>query len=362
MKKGKSLTQLAQELEGIRASAKDFIVPTEKMAMEVQGVERGSVGLSFQGTNYGLNNWSHSQVSTYTNIPKAYYDRILTEDPFLLSSNVNHGFGVAVQKALLAKKQENRLIRIVNGNVRAILSSRYRRLDCYDLVETVLPVMQNHELIVESAELTERRMYIKAFTRKMDVEIKKGQVIGYGLNISCSDVGSGAISIEPMTKEYVCSNGMIWDIAMRKFHIGANQGGDSIEELLTDKTKELDDMAFWAKVVDVLQASLQPDIFAKQVDKLRDAADQQIKNFNIPEVVELSMKEVGATGEGTKNSIINYLANGADGRGMNKWGLANAFTFAAQSDEVDYEMATVLEKAGAKIIELPRKNWEVIAG
>lgn len=360
MKTGKSIRELASELQRIRDTSHDFVVPTDQMLMRVNNEKIHE--LTFEDKAYSLNNWSHSQVSGYTKIPKTYYDRIKSEDALLLASNVNHGFQMAIQKALVAKKQEARMVRVTDNHVRALVSSRYRRLDFFDLLEQVFPVMADNQLEVRSSELTERRMFIKAFTRKFDTEIKKGIVVGYGLNVSCSDVGSGAVKIEPMTREYICDNGMIWDIAMRKFHIGRNQAGDSIEELLTDKTKELDDAAFWAKVKDILVASMKPEIFERQTNKLREAAGLEIKNFDIPKVVELSMSEVGVTGEGTKNSIVNYLANGADGRGLNKWGLANAFTFAAQSEDVDYETATDLEKAGSKVIELPAKKWDEISG
>ena len=56
--------------------------------------------------------------------------------------------------------------------------------------------------------------------------------------------------------------------------------------------------------------------------------------------------------ENVRRSILDNLASGADGAGMNKWGLANAVTYAAGSvEELDYDTATELERAGSKIID-----------
>jgi hypothetical protein len=357
MKTGKSLTQLAQELERIRESAKDYVVPTAQLAMD----ESGKLRMGERTEALGLTNWSASQLATYTDIPKNYFDRIRAENPALLSRNVNHGLAKIANEAGTKAKPESRMLRTIDGNVRGFLSSRYRRLDSYDLLETVFPVMQSHQLTVESAELTERRLYIKATTARLQSEVKKGDVVQYGLVISTSDVGSGSVRVEPLIYRLVCSNGMIADTAMRKFHVGKDQGGDMVEELLSDSTKELTDRAFWAQVKDVVEGSMRPEVFNAQVDRLRAAAGEQITNFDLPRVVELAMKATGVTGEGTRNSIVAALASGNEGAGMTKYGLINAFTRAAQSKDVDYDQATDLERAGGAILTLNPNQWRAIS-
>ena len=91
------------------------------------------------------------------------------------------------------------------------------------------------------------------------------------------------------------------------------------------------------------------------------AANEEIRNFDIPRVIELASKHVGVTSEGVKNSMVAYLANGADGAGLTRWGLANAFTHAAQDEEISYDDAYDLERAGAKILDLPKSAWSAIS-
>jgi hypothetical protein len=154
---------------------------------------------------------------------------------------------------------------------------------------------------------------------------------------------------------------MIASTAIRKFHVGRNQAEDDTYELLTDSTKDLTDAAFWAQVKDVVAASMQPERFNAEVDRLRIAANEPILNFDVPRVIELASKAVGVTNEGVKKSMVAYLANGADGAGLTRWGLANAFTHAAGMNDVNYDDSMDLQRAGAKVIELNANQWKHIA-
>jgi len=367
MKAGKSLVELAQELTRMQASAKDYIVPTEKLSaitFEPRSGQAQDVGLSFTNgktTSAGLTSWSAGQLANYTDIPKSYFDKIRIENPLLLADNINHGLEKIAKDAKKASKNESRLIRTLDGNVRGLLSSRYRILDAHDMLESVLPVMLDKGMQVISSEVTERRLFIKAISPKLQAEVQKGDVVQYGLTISTSDVGAGSVRVEPFNYRLVCLNGMISDTALRKYHVGKNQAENDVFELLSDRTKELTDAAFWAQVRDIVLASMRPENFQAQVDKLRIAANQPILNFDLPRVVELAMKATGLTGDVKKNSILAALASGNEGAGLTKWGLINSVTRAAQDDAFSYEESIEMERAAGQILELPKTSWEHIA-
>lgn len=360
MKSGKTLTELAQALEDIQKNAKDFVVPTEKLSMDK---DSNLVFANGDGKNKQLEPtaYAHGQLASYTGVPKQYYDKLKAESPTLLSLNVNHGLEQQAQKTSRNGSPENRMVRTIGGKVRAVLSSSYRRLDSYDLAQTVLPVLVENKFQVVSSEITETRMYLKALTPKVTAEVKTGDVVQFGLMISNSDVGAGTFRVEPLIFRLICQNGMITNTTIKKFHLGKNMAGDDVQELLTQQTLQLTDQAFFAQVRDVVIASMTPQMFEAEVNKLREAAQLPIRNFDIPQVVELSMKAVGVDGEGIKQNIIQYLANGADGAGLTKWGLANGFTYAAQQNEVSYDDSIQLERAGAKVIELHPGQWKKIA-
>ena len=359
MKTGKDLMQLATELQFLKENSKDYIVPTAKMETSF---ERGILGLHLDnGSSYTISPVAHQQLATYSEIPKGYYDKLFVENPEILSSCINHGFQMAINMALAAKrpKHDARLLRTVGAHARAFLSDRYRVLDSYDLFETVAPVLIDNQFQVLSSELTDKRMYIKAVTDKVQGEIKPGHAVQYGIMISSSDVGFGSIKIEPLMYELVCKNGMIMERSLKKFHIGKSQMEDQITELLSDETKMINDQAFWMTVRDTLLGTMRQDIFEESLNTLRVAASEPII-LPIPEIVEKTMKSVNVGGEAVKNHIINYMLNGADGRGMNKWALANAYTWAAQQEDIDYDTSTDLERAGGKIIEINPSQWRTI--
>jgi hypothetical protein len=365
MMNGKSLTQLAAELEKIKADAKDYSVPTNRLEMNDSGNLNFESATKYDAdgqptkadtTNLKLNDWSSGQVSAYTDIPRAYFNRLQSENPALLAKNVNHGF----QKNA-AVDGERRMLRVYDGKVRGFLSSKYRRLDSYDLLNETLPVMLENSFEVKSSELTEKRLYVKAVTPKLQADIKVGDAVQFGLVLSNSDVGAGSLRVEPLIFRLVCSNGAIMSTAFKKYHIGRNQGGDDVEELLSDKTRALGDAAFYAAVRDILLSSMKPEMFEREVNKMRDAAQRKISNPDLEKVVELSMTATKIGGESIKKNILQALASGNENAGLTQWGLANSFTRAAQADGINYELATELEKAGGQIIELTGQQWKRIA-
>jgi Domain of unknown function (DUF932) len=366
MKNGKSLVELAQELVRLKDSAKDFVVPTEKLRADVVESPDGAkqVTLNFKNEThrgFALNNWSGGQLAGYADIPKAYFDRIASENPELAAENINHGLERIVEAAKREKRQESRMVRTVDGRVRGLLSSRYRILDGHDLLESVFPVLADKGMEVVSSEITEKRLFIKALAPKLQAEVKKGDVVQFGLTISTSDVGAGSVRVEPLIYRLVCLNGMISNTAIRKFHVGKNQAEEDIRELLSDETRNLEDSAFWASVRDVVLSSMRPENFEAQVDRLRVAANEEIKNIDPLRVVELTMRATGIVGEGKKNSILAALASGNEGAGYTRYGLVNSFTRAAQAEAVSYEESIEMERAAGQILELSPKEWKTIA-
>lgn len=410
MNKGKSIVELAQVLQSQRDHAKDFVIPggclgdmtaevlsvaqavtapepvlaagrSDKAAVEellsqmdlpatLSAVEaherqRNGLGLAFikDGEKILLQptSWAHGQISDFAKVPRQYYNRLDLENPDLLALNVNHGFNLQAAAADKNSRLSGRLIRTHGNQLRALVSSKFRRLDNFDLVEAIFPVLIELGFEVESSELTDRRMYLKMVSKKVQAEVKPGDVIQYGLVISNSDVGSGSVLVEMLIKRLVCSNGMIMEGSFRKNHVGRNQGLDEIQQLLSDDTKRKSDEAFFGMVRDVVQSYAKPENFSLAVNKLRAATERNFTSYDLPKIIERAASEVkvGLT-EKASGSVLDYLARGADGAGMNAWGLANAFTWAAEHGTTDYETSTELERAGSKIIELTPRQWESV--
>lgn len=421
MKQLFSINELAAELKDIRDESKDISIPAnhlDKLRAEISSLtdsrpgakvfdlgdviaateERAAAiknGLSITVQNgekhaFIPTNHAHGQIATYADIPKAYYDRLLAQNPQILADNINHGINVAAAESrnrvtpgqvllnrVAKRTASGRMLRTHRGKLRAVVSTSYRRLDNHELIEPLLPVLAdlgfdfNYQKLgphgqeaknYNSFALTEQRMYIKLTTPKVQTEVRRGDVVQFGLCISNSDVGAGSVRIEPFLLMLSCDNGMVMETALRQAHLGRNVAGDDIEELLSDATKALDDKAFFSKVRDVVIGSARPEVFERAVNKLREADGHAIKLLDLPIVVERTLKEIGVSAnENVRKSILDNLADGAHGRGLTQYGLANAFTWAAgNADGLDYDAATELERAGGRIIEIGGKGWEAI--
>ena len=135
MKNGRSLSDLALELERQLGSKQDFVVPSSLLRCST--AEDGVLSMSITGGGvdgeFGVTELARRQLADKLRIPFAYFERMRTERPELLDRNVNTWLGA---------DGDRRMIRTLDGQVRAVLSDRYRRLDNHDLAEAVLPILQ----------------------------------------------------------------------------------------------------------------------------------------------------------------------------------------------------------------------------
>ena len=211
MKSGRSLVNLAQELERQLATKQDLVVPTSLLRCHTD--EGGSCRMMIDAKDgvgeYGITNLARRQLAEKLKIPFAYFERMRSEQPALLDRNVN---------TWLQTDHDRRMIRTLDGQVRAVLSDRYRRLDNFDLAENVLPILQRlPDARFESVELTETKIYLKVVTPRVEYEIAPGDVAQAGIVITNSEVGHGTLSVQPLVYRLVCRNGLIAsDRALRK--------------------------------------------------------------------------------------------------------------------------------------------------
>ena len=355
MKQGMTITDMATEIERQVETRKDYLAPTTKLKL----VPKPEAGVTFSGLNggeYGIRPFAHSQIAGETNIPKAYYDRMLTQSPDLLAENVNHWFN---------KEPKTRMVRTLDGNVRAFLSDRYRPLDNYDLMRAALPVAREKNLRVVSSALTDTRLYLKATDPTLTAPAirpkVRGDVVEAGIVLRNSEIGDGALAVESLLWQLSCLNGAIVGISLRKFHIGRKWvESEEVMAILSDGAKAAQDHAFWLTFKDVITAAFNPEIFHENVSKMNLAATRGIATVKIEKVIEKAVEvTLGAKGNDTiKGSLLKNFVEGGD---LTQWGLSYAMTLTAQAETLDYETATDLERAGGAIITLSDKEWEAVA-
>jgi hypothetical protein len=350
MKTGQTLQEMAATLQRQMETKRDFIAPERSLRLAVMERPQPRIEIVVGNTGqFAVQPYAHQQLANHLGIPKPYYDKMLTQAPHLLVNNANYWTSVSPLK---------RMVRTLDGGMRAYLSERYRPLDNYDLVEAVLPtLMEDTRVQVESCQVTDTKLYLKATTPRLTAEITKGDVVQAGIVISNSEVGAGSVRVEPLLYRLVCLNGaIINDLAMKRYHIGGRANGnngddDAIQAFLRDETRAANDKAFWMTVQDVVRGVFEETRFQQIVGRFQEAASVKIDADPV-KVVEVTAKRFGLT-DSERGSVLQHLVEGGD---LSKYGLCQAVTRASQDVE-DYERATDLERAGGEIIELSRDAW-----
>lgn len=351
MKSGRSLVNLAQELERQLTTKRDLVVPSSLLQCRTD--EGGDLKLIIdarQGDGeYGVTELARRQLAEKLKIPFTYFERMRTEQPALLDRNVN---------TWLQSDDDRRMIRTLDGQVRAVLSDRYRRLDNFDLAENVLPILQRLEgARFESVELTDTKMYLKVVTPRVEYEIAPGDVVQAGIVISNSEVGCGTLSVQPLVFRLVCRNGLIApDRALRKTHVGRtlHQDDDPVS-VFRDDTLAADDKAFFLKVRDVVEAAVSEATFRQVAQKMQKARDIRLIGDPVKAVEVLANRYT--LNESERAGVLRHLIVEGD---LSAYGLVNAVTHFSQGVE-DYDRATEFEALGGKLIELPASEWKALA-
>lgn len=369
MKTGRTLTELAQEIERQKETKRDFDAPASALRIHSNGVSTMDLGV---GGPMEIGEVAHEQIAEKVGIPRKYYDRMREEAPELLDQNVNHWFQhrpkADIDKSsgkLLAPEQF--MVRTLDNRVRAMLSNRYRPMDNSDFAEAALPVLAELELMIVSCEITERNLLIKAVDKRIERDIPTGAKMGNGhtifdtlspaITLKNSEVGFGSLAALTSVWTRQCTNlSTFSERSVRKYHVGARrEEGEGVTELLSDKSKRLEDAAMWSKIGDVVRAAFERARFDALVDSIEATAKDKIGG-DVVKVIEVTSKRFGLT-EGERGSVLKHLIEGGD---LTRYGLHNAITRTAEDLE-DYDRATKFEQLGGQIIELPKSEWKLIA-
>jgi hypothetical protein len=249
-------------------------------------------------------------------------------------------------------------LRTLDGQVRAVLSERYRRLDNYDLVEHVLPTLERlPDARFESVELTETRLYLKVVTPRIAFEVAPGDVVQAGVVVSNSEVGCGMLSVQPLVFRLVCRNGLIAsDRMLRKTHVGRALESEAASAVVfKGDTLQADDRAFFLRVRDVVEAAVSEATLRAVGEKLRGTKGIRLASDPVRTVEVLAQRF--ALTEGERSGVLRSLVEGAE---LSGYGLVNAVTDYSQRVE-GCDRATELEALGGRLIELPAREWRALA-
>jgi hypothetical protein len=344
MKTGQTIVELAQELLDQQESKRDFHAKTKTLNMLPSGqfrLETKDEEILMPATGY-----AHGQMASKLNIPKVYYDRMLKNSPQLLSENVNHWCG---------QSEDTSLIRLLRGQLRAVLSDRYRIIDNNDILAMVLPELaeMGDGMKIASCQVTDSKMYIKVINTEIEAAISVGDPVQAGFILSNSEIGNGSVSVEPFLYRLVCTNGLVLKCKrQRKNHVGRVTENN---DLYAIDTLAAIDNTFKLKLRDLVRNAISITTFRSAVEDLQIAKTAIIVG-NPVKAVELTAKAIGLN-ESESGLVLSNLIRSGD---LSKFGMLNAVTRAAEDVE-SYDRATEIERLGSSVLYLPSTTWREVA-
>lgn len=378
MKQGRALPELANELERQACAKRDYLAEAETLCLHSNG--RSHLILGGLDQTYPMLPTAHQQVANYLGIPKPFYDRLLkgTEDlrvPVAGENGHDHlssAMGdipdtplvdVLANCLFAAKGTEKRLVRTLDGQARAFLSDSYNvDLDNHDVFRVAAKALQESDFTpddVVSCEVTERRLYLKVVTPKLEAVVRPGdarengmlrepQVVRAGFVLSNSETGLGSLAVQPLVYKLMCENGWIREEGFRRRHLGKALESEEDGTLYRSDTRLAEAKARLLKVRDHISAALDEARFMETVALMQESAETPITG-NVEKGVEATAARFGLS-QSEKESVLRNLIEGAD---LSIWGISNAVTATAKYAK-DYDRATELEAIGGRFLSLTR--------
>ena len=341
MKTGRSLPEVLTELQRQQETKRDYISPASFLALQDDGRT-----LSMGENSFSTTDLFHRQVASSLNIPAKYYDLMRAQKPALLAENVNAWF---------SDRDVSYMLRTMDGTARALLSDRYRRIDNMEVASTVLPLFAGVAgMQVMSCEVTENRLFLKVVDTRREA-VCVGDAVQFGVVVSNSEVGLGAVSVQPLVYTLRCTNGLIVNsLGERKTHVGRAAKGLDDFAVYTDETLEAEDKAFLLKLRDVVNSTFDEVKQQMIIGRLEKAAGAKITG-RVQDVVELTGRDFGLSSL-EQDGVLRYLIEGGD---LSLYGLSNAVTRYSQDVE-SYDRATALEGIGWNVATMEPRKWKEI--
>lgn len=316
----------------------DFIVPPNDLRMINDST------LIYGDSSGLLKQTAHQNISQKLRIPAQFYNR-MKEVPGLRSHVVTE---------LLHNQEKPMFVRELRGNVRALLSDKYKTIDNSEILTAASPVLRDMDIMFRSANITDERMYLQFTFPRMEGEVAVGDVVQYGLTITNSEVGRGMVNVSPTIWRLVCSNGMIVRSEVRHRHVGKRMDGMEDYTVFSDETIVADQKAFRMKLQDTILATASEVKFDNIMAELRGAVGDK---FDDP---VKTMKNVTKRFSLSQDEEDLMLGNLFEDRDRSRWSVINAVTAMAHKTE-DANKAFEYEKLGSEILVLNKSQWSVIA-
>jgi len=245
-------------------------------------------------------------------------------------------------------RDERHLVRGISGNgkpgqVRAWLSSKFRRIDCQPGLMAVIEQAQKVGAYVTDAVVSDIRASVRVLMPRL-YDIGGGEYVCVGIAWSNSDYGRGAQEVSFFLLRLWCLNGAKMETVVRQVHLGARLSDDVS---YSERTRRLDAAATSSAMRDTVRELLTPDAADKVTDAIRAAHASRLD----PKQAVADLKK--RIGKGLSDRVVGAY-NGPDVEelpaGNTKWRWSNAISWVAKQKDVSADDRLDLEREAGNVL------------
>jgi len=299
--------------------------------------------------NYSLHPHAIAQAGDKLGIPQSYI-KSLAESK--LEWKTDLAAKLLNEHSLHATRQRV-LVREVGGEIRGILSDQYRRLNSTEIYSSFITAVKEQSAVIYDAYADDTRSYLETlYPQLISVPTLKNGIVymAYGIRLSSSDFGDGALELRAFLVQTVCMNGLVRDSVLRQIHLGAKIP-DNIQ--LSERTYRLDTQTQASIIKDSVKQLMSKDSIYSNALQIQRASEMEVdleKEFKLLPKVGLSKNET----EEVKTVITsNKSSDGVQGENT-LWKLAQSIGAVARAK--DERRKRELEEISGKLLERIKVN------
>ncbi len=320
-------------------------VPTDQIARATAldfAPSLGGLSVRVAENVYSPSDYALGQLAGRAGVPTAYLRELVGE-------RVQDDGAMPWQRDLAAEilrrhfaHAEGRLlVRSVRGQLRGVLSDKYRRLDCRPLVEALVAECQRVGAIPFDGTATDTRVALKVLFPEV-LEPVPGEFLVVGGEWSNSDYGNGVHGFRAFFLRAVCLNGATAENVLRQVHLGGRLS-DDVE--FSARTYRLDTETSISALRDTVRGVLGPAGRDRVLDQIRQSSTKEYGAAQLTRAVRnLPKADAKAVVDAFNSSdVINLPA------GNTAWRASNALSWIAKNTSDDEKRLDLERLAGAVV-------------
>jgi len=216
------------------------------------------------------------------------------------------------------------LVREAGGQIRAVLSDSYRRIDSRPTLDALIQAADEFGAVIADGVHADTRVSLKII-KNTPVEVFPGEWMCFGLDYSNSDYGDGAHEISAFLLRLWCLNGAVSAKQVRKVHIGRRY-----VEGYSEETMRRDAATLASATRDEVRALLAPAATERLIETVRRANGAQITADEVDEFTKPRLTKTESDQVAMKFASADIVELPP---GQTPWRLSNAISWLAKHTE-----------------------------